>query len=121
VKKVLVVDDSETIRLEVGRALRQAGFSVLEAGDGAEGLAVATQHPDLALLILDVNMPVMNGLDMLERLRESPRTAHIPVLLLTTEAESGLIQRAKRAGAKGWLIKPVKAEMLLMAVSKLAS
>jgi two-component system chemotaxis response regulator CheY len=119
-KKVLVVDDSETIRLEVSRALGQAGFSVLEARDGAEGLAVAGSHPDLALIVLDVNMPVMNGLEMLERVRQSPDTASVPVLMMTTEAEDRLIERAKKAGAKGWFIKPVKPEMLLMAVNKLA-
>lgn len=119
-KKVLVVDDSETIRLEVSRTLGQAGFTVLEARDGAEGLAVATKNPDVALLVLDVNMPVMNGLEMLERLRQSPVTADIPVLLMTTEAEDRLIERAKKAGAKGWFIKPVKPEMLLMATNKLA-
>jgi two-component system chemotaxis response regulator CheY len=120
VKKVLVVDDSETIRLEVSRTLGQAGFAVLEARDGAEGLATATKNPDISLVVLDVNMPVMNGLDMLERLRQNPVTAEIPVLLMTTEAEDRLIARAKKAGAKGWFIKPVKAEMLLMATNKLA-
>src|SRR5258706_1018877 len=119
-KKVLVVDDSETIRLEVGRTLEQAGFSVLEARDGMEGLTTAGKNTDLSLLVLDVNMPVMNGLDMLERLKQNPETAAIPVLLLTTEAEEALIERAKKAGAKGWLIKPVKPEMLLMATNKLA-
>jgi two-component system chemotaxis response regulator CheY len=119
-KKVLVVDDSETIRNEVGRSLSQGGFSVIEACDGAEGLDVAKKNLDLALLVLDVNMPVMNGLDMLDRLKEQPTTAPIPVLLLTTEAQESLIERAKKAGAKGWLIKPVKAEILLMAANKLA-
>ena len=119
-KKILVVDDSETIRLEVGRTLVQAGFSVLEARDGVEGLSVAGQNLDIALLVLDVNMPVMNGLDMLDRLKQDPKTAPIPVLLLTTEAQESLIERAKKAGAKGWLIKPVKAEILLAAAKKLA-
>ena len=119
-KKVLVVDDSETIRLEVARTLGQAGFWVLEARDGAEGLATASKNVDLALMVLDVNMPVMNGLDLLDRLRANAATAGIPVLLLTTEAEEALIERAKKAGAKGWLIKPVKPEMLLMAANKLA-
>jgi two-component system, chemotaxis family, chemotaxis protein CheY len=120
VKKVLVVDDSETIRLEVGRNLGQAGFSVFEARDGAEGLSVASSHLDLSLIVLDVNMPVMNGLDMLDRLKQEPKTQTIPVLLLTTEAQDSLIERAKKAGAKGWLIKPVKSEILLMAAKKLA-
>ena len=119
-KKVLVVDDSETIRLEVSRTLGQAGFSVLEARDGGEWLAMAAKHPDLSLVVLDVNMPVMNGLEMLERLRQTPSIAAVPVLMMTTEAEDRLIERAKKAGAKGWFIKPVKPDMLLMAVNKLA-
>ena len=119
-KKILVVDDSETIRTEVGRTLGPADFSVLEARDGAEGLGVAEQNPDLALIVLDVNMPVMNGLDMLDRLKQEPKTEPIPVVLLTTEAQESLIERAKKAGAKGWLIKPVKSEILLAAAKKLA-
>lgn len=119
-RKVLIVDDSETIRLEVRRALAAGGFQVLEARDGVDGLRVATANPDLSLLILDVNMPVMNGLEMLERLREDAAIAAIPVLLMTTEAEASLIARAKAAGAKGWLVKPMGGEMLLKAVERLA-
>ena len=92
---------------------------MLEARDGAEGLATAIKNPDLALLILDVNMPVMNGLEMLEMLRQNPTIADIPVLLLTTEVEDRLILRARAAGAKGWFIKPVKPEMVVMAAKKL--
>jgi two-component system chemotaxis response regulator CheY len=120
VKKLLVVDDSDTIRLEVRTRLGPVGFEVLEARDGVEGLKVSAQHPDIALIVLDVNMPVMNGLEMLERLKANPVTADIPVLLLTTEVQESLMQRAKNAGAKAWLIKPVDPEMLLMAVNKVA-
>ena len=119
-RKVLIVDDSETIRLDVRRTLGAAGYQVLEARDGLDGLGVAAAHPDIALLILDVNMPVMNGLEMLDRLRQDPSTACIPVLLMTTEAEARLIARAKAAGAKGWFVKPVASEMLLKAVAHLA-
>ena len=119
-KKVLVVDDSETIRLEVRRALSGAEFSVIEAGDGAAGLRLATQHSDLSLVILDVNMPVMGGLDMLERLNERGDVSRPPVMLLTTEAQESLIERAKKAGAKGWMIKPIRPDLLLLAVNKLA-
>jgi two-component system, chemotaxis family, chemotaxis protein CheY len=120
VKKVLVVDDSETIRSELQRTLGPAEFSVLEARDGAEGLATARANLDLALIVLDVNMPVMNGLDMLDRLKQDVKTAPIPVILLTTEAQDSLIARAKKAGARGWLIKPVKPDMLLKAASQVA-
>jgi two-component system chemotaxis response regulator CheY len=120
VKKVLVVDDSETIRTEVGRTLGPAEFSVIEARDGAEGLAAARANPDLSLIVLDVNMPVMNGLDMLDRLKQDAKTAPIPVLMLTTEAQDALVLRAKQAGARGWLIKPVKPNTLLKAATQLA-
>jgi two-component system chemotaxis response regulator CheY len=120
VRKVLVVDDSETIRQQVGRALEQAGFSVIEAGDGIEGLDRVAQH-QFSMVILDVNMPRLNGLDLLERLKGDPKTADVPVLMLTTEAHQTLMDRAKKAGAKGWVIKPVKMEHLISAVNKLAS
>ena len=119
-KTALIVDDSETIRNEVRRALAQAGFAVTEARDGAEGLKAAMGRSDISLIVLDVNMPVMNGLDMLDRLREDPQGAAIPVLLLTTEAQDTLVERAKKAGAKGWLVKPVKPEMLVLAANRLA-
>jgi two-component system chemotaxis response regulator CheY len=119
-KTALVVDDSETIRNEVGRALARAGFSVTEARDGAEGLKAAEGRSDISLIVLDVNMPVMNGLDMLDRLKQDPLSASIPVLLLTTEAQDTLVERAKKAGAKGWLVKPVKPEILVMAANRLA-
>ena len=119
-KKVLVVDDAAIIRSEVARVLGSAGFSVLEAGDGAAGLDVSRKNLDLSLIVLDVNMPIMGGLDMLDRLQEDARTAAIPVMLLTTEGQEALIVRAKKAGAKGWLVKPAKPEILLKAVERLA-
>lgn len=118
-KKVLVVDDSETIRQQVGRALEQAGFSVVEASDGIEGLDRLAQH-EFSMVILDVNMPRLNGLDLLDRLKADAKTADLPVLMLTTEAHQAMIDRAKKAGAKGWIIKPVKMELLVSAVTKLA-
>ena len=118
-KKILVVDDSETIRLQVSRALEEAGFEVVEAGDGIEGLEKVTGD-DFALVLLDVNMPRMGGLDMLDRLREAPETQALPVLVLTTEAQQSMIVRAKKSGASGWIIKPVKMELLVNTVAKLA-
>jgi len=120
VKKVLIVDDSETIRHQVKRTLDQAGWMTLEATDGVDGLAQAELHPDIAIALLDVNMPRLNGLDMLAQLRENPKIAAIPVLMLTTEAEPALTERAKKLGAKGWIVKPVTPQLLVSAVAKLA-
>lgn len=119
-KKVLVVDDSETIRQQVASALERAGFSVVEATDGMDGLERAEQN-ELCMVILDVNMPRLSGLEMLERLRENPKHKSLPVLMLTTEVQQSMIERAKKAGARGWMIKPVKMDQLVSAVTKLAS
>jgi two-component system, chemotaxis family, chemotaxis protein CheY len=116
-KKVLIVDDSETIRQQVADVLESAGFIVLTAVDGIAGLECIEQH-DLAMAILDVNMPRLDGLEMLERLQTNPRLATLPVLILTTEVQRSLIDRAKRAGAKGWMVKPVKPEHLVSTVNR---
>jgi two-component system chemotaxis response regulator CheY len=120
VKKILVVDDSETIRQEIARVLQVAGFAVLEARDGVEALEIIGREK-LNMMILDVNMPRLNGLDMLEQLMADPKRQDVPVLMLTTEAQPSMIARAKKAGAKGWVIKPLKAQELLSVVNKLAS
>jgi len=108
-KPILVVDDSATVRREITKALTEAGFVTLEAADGRSGLELARQQ-QVALIILDVNMPYLNGLQMLEQLRLDWATANIPVVILTTEAEELMVERARKAGAKGWLIKPVTSQ-----------
>jgi two-component system, chemotaxis family, chemotaxis protein CheY len=115
VRKILVVDDSETIRQRVTGALEQAGFAVITAQDGIEGLMRVEQDKP-AMVILDVNMPRMNGLDMLDNI--DVKTSGIPVLLLTTEVQPSLMARAKKAGAKGWMVKPVNVDQLVETVRK---
>jgi two-component system chemotaxis response regulator CheY len=120
-KKILVVDDSLTVRQQVSQALTQAGFSVVEAADGAEGLAQVERHGDLAMVLCDVNMPRMNGIEMLESMKADGGHKALHVLMLTTEAAPALVDRAKKAGAKGWIVKPFKAELLVGAVRKLTA
>lgn len=117
-KKILVVDDSATVRQQVGMALSQAGYGIVEAADGVEGLA-ALDKGGVAMVICDVNMPRMNGLEMLESLRRDARHAAVPVVMLTTEGQPALVDRAKKAGAKGWIVKPFKPDLMIAAVSKL--
>jgi two-component system chemotaxis response regulator CheY len=112
----LIVDDSETIRQRVAGALEQAGFVVAMARDGIEGLE-QVEKTKPGMVILDVNMPRLNGLEMLEQL--DVKSSNLPVLLLTTEVQPSLIARAKKAGAKGWMVKPVNIEQLLETVRKI--
>jgi two-component system chemotaxis response regulator CheY len=117
VKKVLVVDDSETIRQQVKQALVAAGCEIVEAVDGVDGLEKLRAIADLDMVLCDVNMPRMNGLDMIAEVqRTGPK---IPILMLTTEGQPSLIKRAREAGAKGWIVKPFKPELLVAAVMKL--
>ncbi len=118
-KQILVVDDSATVRQQVRSALTQSGFTVLEAVDGAGGAKEIESNPAIAAVVCDVNMPHMDGIEMLERVDPKPRG--LPVVMLTTEGQPELIQRAKRAGAKGWIVKPFKAHLLVAAVIKLTS
>jgi two-component system chemotaxis response regulator CheY len=118
-KKILVVDDSPTVRQQVGTALKGAGFEILEAGDGADGLAKIGSERDIGLVILDVNMPRMNGLEMLEAVKAGGKNPSLHVIMLTSEGQQSLIERAKKAGAKGWIVKPFKPDLLVAAVKKL--
>jgi len=119
-KRILVVDDSEAIRNQVCGALEDAGYDVVQAQNGMEAL-VHAQDTELSMILLDVNMPGLSGLDVLDRLNADGTTEKTPVLMLTTEAHETMVVRAKSAGAKGWVIKPVRMEMLISAVRRLAT
>ncbi len=120
-KKVLVVDDSQTVRQQVSIALSQAGYEVLEAGDGVEGFDKISGDQEIKLVVCDVNMPRMNGLEMVEKVRGESQFDKLPIVMLTTEGAPQLIARAKKAGAKGWIVKPFKADLLVKAVDKLTA
>lgn len=118
-KTVLVVDDSSTVRQQVATALKQAGFAIVEAADGQEGLATIDSNRDIAMVVCDVNMPHMNGLEMIEKVKSKPENKALPILMLTTEGQPSLIKRAKEAGASGWIVKPFEASQLIQAAMHL--
>jgi two-component system, chemotaxis family, chemotaxis protein CheY len=120
-KRVLVVDDSATVRQQVGIALQSAGYEILEAVDGADGLSKLADNSDISMVICDINMPRMSGLEMIEQLAQSKTIRKVPVVMLTTEGQPALIQRARQAGAKGWIVKPFKPDLLVAAVNKLTA
>lgn len=120
-KRVLVVDDSQSIRQHVGATLVAAGFEVVEAVDGVDALERLTAGLDVALVLCDVNMLRLNGLELLDKLQAQGLLARVPVVMLTTEGQPAMMQRAKQAGAKGWIVKPFKPPLLVAAVQKLTS
>jgi two-component system, chemotaxis family, chemotaxis protein CheY len=115
--KVLVVDDSTMVRAQVGHALGRAGFEIREAIDGLEALATIREG-GVDLVVCDINMPRMTGLELLAELGPE-MVAKLPVVMLTTEGQPTLVQRAKALGAKGWIIKPFKPELLVSVARKL--
>jgi two-component system chemotaxis response regulator CheY len=114
---ILTVDDSASIRLTTKVTLTNAGYTVSEAADGAQGLAAA-KAGNYDLIITDLNMPVMDGLTMIEELRKLPEQAGVPIIFLTTESDADLKARAKAAGATGWLTKPFDPENLVKIARK---
>ena len=98
--RILTVDDSASIRLTINVTLSNAGYSVVEASDGAEGLAAAQQDV-FDLIITDLNMPGMDGLQMIEAIRKQPIGAGVPIIFLSTESDGDVKTQAKAAGATG--------------------
>jgi two-component system chemotaxis response regulator CheY len=119
-KSVLIVDDSLTVRQQVSLTLKSAGYQIVEACDGREGVDALRAHEGIAMVLCDVNMPRMSGLEFLESIKGDAAGPPLPVVMLTTDGSPELIARAKRAGAKGWIVKPFQTDLLLAAVRRIA-
>ena len=119
-KTILIVDDSLTVRQQVDMTLKSAGYQTVDACDGKEGLEAVRAHAEIAMVLCDLNMPNMNGIEFLETIKGEAAGPPVPVVMLTTDGAPDLIARAKRAGAKGWIVKPFQPELLLAAVRRSA-
>ena len=117
--KILVVDDSMMVRQQVKRALVSAAFAVVEAQDGMDALEQLSQNADVSLVVCDVTCLEWAASTFWRRCGSFPRFTELPVVMLTTEAQPDLVTRAKGFGAKGWIIKPFKPELLLATAKKL--
>lgn len=118
--KILSVDDSRTIRMIVARAFRPYDCTLCEAGNGEEGLVVATREkPDV--ILLDVTMPVMDGVTMLTKLKEDPALKSIPVIMLTAESGRENVLHIAKLGVRDYLVKPFKEEQLVEKVGRVVS
>jgi two-component system chemotaxis response regulator CheY len=117
-KTILVVDDSLSMRQVVGLALKGAGYEVIEACDGKDGLS-KLDGKKVNLIISDVNMPNMDGISFLKEVKKSPAHKFTPVIMLTTESQEDKKKQGQEAGAKAWIVKPFQPDQLVNAVSKL--
>jgi two-component system chemotaxis response regulator CheY len=117
-KQVLTVDDSASVRQMVGFTLRNAGYEVTEAADGQLGIEKA-RGGKFDLIISDLNMPNMDGIQMIAGLRKLPGYSFTPILMLTTESQPEKKDAGRRAGATGWIVKPFQPEQLIAVVQKL--
>lgn len=117
-KKILAVDDSATIRTSISFVLNQEGYEVVEAVDGVDGLAKA-KADKFSLVITDINMPNMDGIELIKQLRTTEGYKFTPIIALTTENQDSKMQEGKAAGATGWIVKPFTSEKLLAIVKKI--
>lgn len=119
---IMVVDDSKTVRMSMEYLLKNNGYEVFTADDGVDGLkklnerVASGKKPDL--IITDVNMPNMGGLDFIKKVKESLSTKFIPILILTTESQEAMKMEGKKAGAAGWIVKPYQPEQLIGVVKR---
>ena len=121
-KTILTVDDSRTMRDMLAMALNDAGFNVVQAVDGEDGLAVLDAHSqDVDVIITDINMPKLDGFGFIEGVRKDARHRATPILVLTTESDSSKKDRARQAGATGWIVKPFNPVKLIDAIRRVAA
>jgi two-component system chemotaxis response regulator CheY len=111
--RALVIDDSRTVRMIIGNILREIGMEVLEAGNGLEALEQMNRHPDVELLLLDWNMPQMNGFDFLRTVRAQRAYDSVRILMVTSESRSEQVVKALSAGANEYLMKPFNKDILV--------
>ncbi|MDX2110202.1 MAG: response regulator [Verrucomicrobiota bacterium] len=116
-KTIMTVDDSASMRQMVSFTLQQAGFKVIEAMDGQDALS-KLNGTAINLLITDLNMPRVDGIELIKRVRMLPAFRYIPILMLTTESQDDKKQAGKAAGATGWIVKPFKQDQLVAVVNK---
>ena len=117
-KKILAVDDSFSIRKSITFILSEAGYEITEAVDGVDGLEKA-KADKFNLILTDINMPNMDGIELIKQLRQTEGYKFTPIIALTTENQDSKMQEGKAAGATGWIVKPFTAEKLIAIVKKI--
>ena len=116
-KTIMTVDDSASVRQMVSLTLKDAGYSVIEACDGKDALAKLSGTVDM--IVTDLNMPNMDGIEFIRNVRANPQYKFVPIVMLTTESQADKKEQGKTAGATGWIVKPFKPDQLLAVAKKL--
>lgn len=116
-RTIMTVDDSASVRLMVNFTLRELGYDIVEAGNGIEALG-KMEKKQIHMLITDINMPEMDGITLVRRVRANPDYRFIPIIMLTTESQAEKKLEGKQAGATGWIVKPFKPDQLIAVVRK---
>jgi two-component system chemotaxis response regulator CheY len=116
-KTIMTADDSPSMRQMISFTLRGAGFDVVEAVDGQDALTKLTGAP-VSMLITDLNMPNIDGIELIRQVRALPQYKYVPIIMLTTESQDEKKQAGKAAGASGWIVKPFRAEQLVTVAKK---
>ena len=114
---IMTVDDSASVRQMVSLTLKDAGYAVIEACDGKDALAKLSGPVDM--IVTDLNMPNMNGIEFIRAVRATPQYKFVPIVMLTTESQASAKEEGKAAGATGWIVKPFKPDQLLAVTMKL--
>ncbi|MFO7982747.1 MAG: response regulator [Desulfuromonadales bacterium] len=116
-KRIMTVDDSASVRQMVSFTLKNSGYDVLEADDGQAALEMM-QEQAVDMIVTDLNMPRLDGIELIREARKLPGGKFIPIIMLTSESQAGKKQQGKEAGATGWIVKPFKPEQLLAVVQR---
>ena len=116
-KTIMTVDDSNSVRQMVNFTIKEAGFDVIEAVDGQDAISKLS-GTSVHMVITDLNMPNVDGIELIRWLRASPTHKFVPIVMLTTESQDSKKKEGKEAGATGWIIKPFKPDQLLAVINK---
>jgi len=116
-KTIMTVDDSASVRLMVNFTLRELGYEIIEAENGKEALK-KLEKKQIHMMITDINMPEMDGISLVKKMRQSPDYKFIPIIMLTTESQVEKKNAGKQAGATGWIVKPFKPDQLVAVVKR---
>ncbi|MBF0200797.1 MAG: response regulator [Desulfamplus sp.] len=117
-KTIMIVDDAKSMRGLVSMTLQGAGYDVVEACDGQDALDKIGGHK-INMVISDLNMPNMNGIELIKNLKQDPKYKFLPIVMLTTESEDSKKKEGQAAGAKAWIVKPFKPDTVLKVVGKI--